>query len=258
MKRKKEGSISYFFMPMVFLLCAVLIYVNMYMRSVDTMSDNYKSSLDAANLSVTTVNLPRLLSGNVFSLLGDTSAGSLTDKETASFNEKFKDWEEVLQNNVGLTDEFAFSGGTCGWAGDFLASGTVKVDRYSLYDFVLKEVDTSGNYHYYVICYETKDITKYTTNPQIRKTPLKDSSGNLAEVIRDKNGNVKSSTAVAEGVTITGPTLHTEVSFPAKAPLGLTDSSFGTNAAQDDKAKEFLSGNMRVKKTSTTSLETGN
>ena len=257
MKKKKEGSISYFFMPLVFLLCAILIYVNVYMRSVDTMADNYKSSLDAANLSVTTVNLPRLLNGNVFSILGTTSEGKLSDKEKNAFNEKFTDWEEVLENNVGLTSAFAFSGGTCGWAGDFLSNGNMQIDRYTLYDFVLTEIDSSERYHYQVMRYEVKNITKHVTNPSITKTVVKDSHGNPAEVIRDKDGNIISSNAVAEGVTITGPTLHTEISFLAKAPLGLTNNSFSGDANNDADLNTFLSGNMRVKKTSTTSLETG-
>lgn len=258
MKRKKEGSISYFFMPLVFLLCTILIYVNVYMRAVDTMADNYKSSLDAANLSVTTVNLPRLLNGNVFSILGTTAEGKLSNKEKNAFNEKFTDWEEVLESNVGLTSSFAFrSGGTCGWAGCALSNGKMQVDRYTLYDFVLTEIDSSERYHYQVMRYEVKNITKHVVNPSITKTVVKDSHGNPAEVIRDKDGNIISSNAVAEGVTITGPTLHTEISFLARAPLELTNTSFGSDANNNADLNTFLSGNMRVKKTSTTSLETG-
>lgn len=255
MKKKKEGSMSYFFMPLVFILCTILIYVNVYMRSADTMSDNYKSSIDAANLSATTVNLSRFLNENEFSILETTTNGSLTADETKAFNDKFKDWEEVLQNNVGLTDNFAFSGGTCGWAGNILASGTARVDRYSLYDLVLNNVDSEGRYHYNVVCYETKNVTKYTTNPQIKKTQVK-TNGRAAEIIRDKDGNIVSSNVTAEGVTITGPVLHTEVSFPIKAPLGLTNTAFSPDS-YDNSTQTFISGNMRVKKSSTTSLETG-
>lgn len=257
---KKDGSISYFLVPLVFLLLVVLIYVNIYMRSADTMSENYKSSIDTANLSVTTVNLPELLSKNTFSITGHvTKQGAMSPEEYNAIAKTFVNWENVLMSNIGLKNDFSFSGGTCGWAGSIMASGPARVDSFTLYDFVLDQVDGLGQYHYHVYKYKISDVNSYSSSPAVTKTLVNDPSGIPAEVVRDANGEVISTTANIDGLSITGPTLHTEVSFPVKAPLGLTNNMYGQKAGNQANSdmKTFLNGNMRVMKSSTTALETG-
>lgn len=252
--KKKKGSISYFFMPFVFLLCLVLIIVTIYMRSVDTLADNYKASIDAANLSVTTFSLNDLLTNNILSISGKTySDNTLHQDEKTAVEDKFVEWEDALQKNMGLTDDFNFSGGTCGWAGHNIASGAAKVDYWVLYDFALSGIDSSGNYIYTVWKYSIKDIDKKTLEPTITKTAVKDDYGNLAVVVKTPLGNDLSSNANIDGLHITGPTLKSKVSFPVKAPFGL--GKYRNKEEDTDNVSTFLNGNMVVSKTSTTSIE---
>lgn len=268
MNKKKSGSVVYFLTPMVAILIAILIYVNVYMRSVDTMVDNYKTSLDGANLAVTVIDSPEYTRSRTMTVLGDTSEGVLTTAEKSSFDETFTLWEDALTKNVGLTDTFEFSGGTCGWAGNVLASGSVRIDEFALYDLAFSDYDhETGQTTYVVMKYTVENVEGYTTSPNVNKTQLTDSYGNAAIIIRDGNGNLVSTTAMAEGKLISGPTLHTEISFPVKAALGLvrmnnfvdddknvlTDTD-GTELSED--VKTYINGDQRIVKSSTTSLKT--
>lgn len=246
-KQKKNGSSVYIYIPIVFLLVWVLIYVSVYIRAADTLYENYKTSIDNANLSVTIANSDVLLHDGRLGIVALSDDGSVTEmnaKEKAKVGKLFESYEKVLQSNVGLDESFTFKGGTCGWAGDMLASGTAVIDTFVIYDIALDDT---------VYSYEISAVESYKTASEIQTKIKKRVAGS---VTRDSNGDVNSTTAkTPENTLVTDCTVYSKVSFPVKAS-SIANLSDGNMEGIDADSKDYLEGKMRVSTSSTTSLKT--
>ena len=96
-KQKKNGSSVYIYIPIVFLLVWVLIYVSVYIRAADTLYENYKTSIDNANLSVTIANSDVLLHDGRLGIVALSDDGSVTE-----MNAK----EQKLENSLKVTKKY--------------------------------------------------------------------------------------------------------------------------------------------------------
>ena len=183
----------------------MLIYVSVYIRAADTLYENYKTSIDNANLSVTIANSDVLLHDGRLGIVALSDDGSVTEmnaKEKAKVGKLFESYEKVLQSNVGLDESFTFKGGTCGWAGDMLASGTAVIDTFVIYDIAPDDT---------VYSYEISAVESYKTASEIQTKIKKRVAGS---VTRDSNGDVNSTTAkTPENTLVTDCTVYSKVSF---------------------------------------------
>ena len=243
-KRKADGSSIYLIIPVLFLLIWILIYVNMYTRAADTVSDNFKTSLDAANLSVTLANTDVLLHRGRIGIVALSEEGSTTisSEEIAKVRSLFRSYEKVLQSNVGLNDDFSFSGGSCGWASNMLASGNLVIDEFIIYDIAPDDT---------VYAYKISGIGLYTETPTVTRSV----AGSLT---RDLSGKISGTTAkTPENTLVTDCTVYSKVSFPMSPP-GIVNMTWVdySDARTDPDTADFLDGNKRVSRSSTTSLKT--
>lgn len=197
-KRKEEGSNIYIWVISIFLFLVLLISLSLFERSADTISDNLKTSLDTANLAATTVNVEHWLKKDEFGIVGCVSdSTTCTEEEKEVVLKRFNTFQTALMENVGLTDQFEFSGGTCGWACNYISSGTLKIDKFIIYE------DINGHVYSYTI----EGVTTKTTNPTITKKDCGALGVAKTEEFKKANG-----TTVSQ--TITGPTILTKVEFP--------------------------------------------
>lgn len=246
-RRKTDGSSVYVYIPIVFLIVWILIYVSLYLRAMETLSSNYKTSIDTANLSITVANSDVLLHEGRLGIVACSEDGSISDmtaNEKAKVGKLFESYEKTLQSNIGLDDTFTFKGGTCGWAGDMLASGTVVIDMFIIYDIAPDNT---------VYEYKIDNIGSYTSASGVQEKIKKRVAGT---VTTDADGNVTaSSIRTPERTLITDCTVYSKVSFPVKAP-GIVNLDHGDEEGIDADSKDFIDGKMRVSTSSTTSLKT--
>ena len=244
-KQKANGSSIYMYIPIIFLLIWILIFVNIYLRAADTVSDNYKTSLDAANLSITLVNTDVLLHKGRIGIVALSEEGSTTNMTNAERNKVqslFEIYERVLQSNIGLNNDFSFQGGTCGWASNILASGGLTIDDFIIYDIAPDDT---------IYAYRIYDVSNYTVSPSVSK--------NVAgKLTRDAGGNITGTNVrTPENILVTDCTLYTSISFPMEAP-GITRFPWVNYNTLEDGVKEFINGEKRASTSSTTSLKTSN
>lgn len=247
-KRKADGSSIYIYIPMVFLLICVLIHINLYLRVADTLYENYKTSIDAANLSITVSNNDALLHDGRLGIVACSTDGSTTEMNTSEetrVGKLFESYEKTLQSNIGLDNTFAFKGGTCGWAGNIVTSGTVEIDMFLIYDIAPDNT---------VYAYEINNVKSYQSASAIQTKIKKRVAG---KVTKDAEGNVTGTTVrTPENTLVTDCTVYSKVSFPVKASdiASLNDGKMDENDADN---QEYLDGKMRVSTSATTSLKTG-
>ena len=247
-KIKSAGSSIYIYIPMLIVFIIILFYLNMYTRAADTVSDNLKTSLDASALSATVVNMDQLIKEGKLSINGYSTADSgwnpqeYMDTDGNVWTEKtivikrFISFEKALKSNVGLTNDFTFRGGTCGWAADFIEDNG-KTPKFTIDEFIL--YDFADNT---VVSYTAKDITSYTETPTFQKNTV-------GTVIRGDNDKVIKSTAYTpEGYEIKEPTIYVKVSFPVKTASIFNDPSF---VSEDVASQDHT---FRVSKSSTTNI----
>lgn len=246
-KRKADGSCVYLYIPIMFLIIWVLIYVTIYLRAMDVVSSNYKTSIDNANLAVTVANSDVLLHKGRVGIVACSETGSTTlmnHDEVTKVSKLFESYEKVLQSNIGLDDTFTFKGGTCGWAGDMLASGTVKIDVFQIYDIAPDNT---------VYMYEITDVSSHLTASAVQGKIKKSVAGTIT---KDADGNVIStSVRTPENTLVTDCTIYSKVSFPVKAS-GIANLEDGNIEGIDADSKNYIEGKMRVSSSSTTSLKT--
>jgi len=254
---KQKGSSLYLMIPIILLFVMVLFYVNNYTRAADIVADNFKTSLDAANLSVTVVNVEKMVHVGSLTIIGEINESSeLSDYETYIVRKRFETFEKTLQSNIGLKDDFSFSGGTCGWAANQIVArkevngkyekGTLTIDSFVIYDIA---GDT-------VYAYEISNVTQFINNDDIIIT--KTIAGSVSE--RNINNQVVSSTAFTkEGIMITTPTVFSEVSFLIEPPR-IVDFEWVdySSVESDPEIAEYIRGEKRVSRTSTTSIKYNN
>ena len=243
---KENGSSSlYFIIPVVLILMVVIFNANMYIRAADTVDDNFKTSLDAANLAATIVNMEQMLNTGEIRILGPiTDNTTLSADEKTMVQKRFVTFEKALMSNVGLKSDadFTFSGGTCGWSAGMLASGSLIIDEFTIYELTETKV----------YAYTISNITGYTETPTVYKILC---NGTITRT----NGKVTGSTVyAADGTLITDPTIYSKVSFPVEPPgfinVNFVDMSTVTPGSEID---QFIKGTKRVSKDSVTSLKIG-
>lgn len=135
--RKAEASSLYIWVLFIFLLMVMFCSLSFFLRATDILSDNLKTSLDASNLAATTINVDSFVQEGHFGIIGDidTSApNDASENEKKIFKEKFRIFQDALMSNVGLDENFNFSGGTCGWAGNYLSSGSLTIKKFIIYE----------------------------------------------------------------------------------------------------------------------------
>ena len=88
---KENGSSSlYLIIPVILILMVVIFNANMYIRAADTVDDNFKTSLDAANLAATVVNVEQMLETGEIRILGElTESTVLSDDERKMVQKRF-------------------------------------------------------------------------------------------------------------------------------------------------------------------------
>lgn len=248
---KQNASSVSIFVPVVILLIAILFCTNNYMRAADIVADNFKTSLDAANLATTVVNVEKMVHEGSLSIIGEIQDNTnLSSYETYIVQKRFVTYEKTLQSNIGLTDGFSFQGGTCGWAaGQIVATknengvnkkGTLIIDSFIIYDI------TETN----VYAYEVTNVTDYTETPAINKTLA-------GTVTRDSGGKVVSTTAFTpEGIEVVTPTVYSKVSFPIAPPKIVHFEWVDYSSVKSNpEVAEYINGDKWVSKTSTTSIK---
>lgn len=196
--KKEEGSSIYIWITNIFLLLITLISLSMFQRSADTLSDNLKTSLDTANLAATTVNVEEWLKKDKFGIVGCASdTPGCTAKEREMVIKRYNTFQTALMENVGLTNNFEFSGGTCGWAGNYISSGTLKIDKFIIYEIVNDNVYS----------YTVENITSYTSQPNVIKKYCGKVGTAKTEEFTHKQNKVITK-------TIDGPIILSKVEFP--------------------------------------------
>ena len=168
-QRKAKGSGLYLLICMILILFMLLLFFNIYRRSINTLADNLKASVDAANLAATTVDVNYLQNTNNIDnveddelhIVGCANSGPiLTEEEKDVVTKRFISYQMALMNNVGLNNDYFFSGGTCGWAANILTNNGLTITEFRIYEIVDDKV----------IIYKVKgDITSSTNNPEIIK-----------------------------------------------------------------------------------------
>lgn len=243
-KCKAKGSSIYVLIPILFFLTWILIYVNIYMRAADTVSDNFKTSIDTANLSVTVANADVLLHKGRIGIVALSQDGddSLSNEEKYKVQTLFQSYEKALQSNVGLDNDFNFRGGSCGWASNLMTSGTLTIDTFIIYDIAPDDT---------IYEYKITGVNKYKSSPTVSKSV----AGTL---LRNASGKIIGTTAkTPENILVTDCTVYSSVSFPVRAPgIASMDWVNYTDVRSDAEMAEFIDGNKRVSKSSTTSLKT--
>ena len=235
---KARGSSIYLYVSMLLLIMVCMLYLNTYTRAADIVSDNIKSSLDAANLAASTINMETFLNDfKNFEITGYASAGPMSAEENIQVTKRFIAYEKALEDNVGLTNSFAFKGGTCGWAADFISNGGLQIDRFIVYDVI---GGTDGDT---IVAYDISNaVTSYTENPVFSKYVV----GKIGDPL----------TVTPDGEPVGCPTIYSKVSFPLKSAT-LFQSSFFTDTkkitSQDD--KDYANGDKRVSRSSTTGIK---
>lgn len=245
-KKKADGSSVYMFIPIVFLFIWILMYVNIYMRATDTVSDNYNTSIDAANLTITVANSDVLLHKGRLGIVALSSDGSVTDMNSAEkekVGKLFESYERSLQSNVGLNDSFQFSGGTCGWAANFISSDSAVIDTFLIYDVAPDDT---------IYVYEISDVKGYLSAKKAEDKVTKRVAGHIT---RDSAKKITGSSArTPENTLITDCTVYSKVSFPVKTP-GIANLGYVKEEDIDADAKDFMDSKMRVSSSATTSLK---
>lgn len=237
MLSKSRASSIYLYIPMIMLIMICMIYINTYTRAADTVSDNLKGSIDAANLAASTINMEAFLNDfNNFEITGCASTGAMTEEEIFQATKRFITYEKALQDNVGLTDSFSFQGGTCGWAANFISSGNMRIDRFIVYDVI------GGRNGNTIVAYDMNHaVTSYTESPVFTKYIV---------------GRIGDSQTVTPGGNIVDcPTIYSEVSFPLQS-AGMFRSSFFTNPEQINSQEDvdYINGRKRVSRSSVTGI----
>lgn len=191
--KKVKGSSIYIILPFILLFFIILFLFNMYIRAHSTVSNNLKSSHDAATLAATMVNSVK---NNVDeknpSIIGDVIEGAITNDERSIVQNRFSTYEQALCENIGLTNSFSFDGGSCGWAANYTIEGTLRIDEFKIY-----EIKNNKVYSYTV-----KNINSLTSAPTVTKK-LEGDSGLVS---------------TPNGVKITEyATVYSRISFQPKA-----------------------------------------
>ena len=233
---KSEGSSIYIWMPIIFIIMFLMLYLGLYSRSANIVSDNLKTSLDTATLAATTVDINGFLETNLLGFIGNvTDDVTITDKERSEVLKKYTIFQTALMENIGLDNEFNFKGGTCGWAGDFISSGPLKLDSFTIYEVI--------NNHVYA--YEINDIGAKNISPAITKS----SCGNVGIA---KTKEFISSDGRKITKEITQPIILAKVEFPANTGF-LINSIY--KLLYDEESVEGINNELIVSKYSITELK---
>lgn len=235
--RKEKGSNLYIWAMTAFLLLFSMFSLSFYERSADTISDNLKTSLDAATLAATTYNMEKLTKEDSFGVTGCVYNGaSLTEDERAMVLKRYEVFQEALMNNVGLDDNFNFKGGTCGWACNFISSGGLTVKSFVIYDIVENSVYS----------YRIEDISSKTSSPAITKSYC-------GEV-----GNAKTEPFLAKDKIIqpdiTSPVLLAKIQFPVNTKI-MTNGIFSFIYADEEEENKPVKDNLIVTRYSLTGIK---
>jgi len=251
LKQKEQGSSLYLMIPSILLIIVILILMNTYLRAADVVEDNFKTSLDAATLAATVVDLDWLVQEDKISIIGETSDSTiLASDEENMVRKRFATFEKTLQSNIGLREDFTFEGGTCGWAANLLVAnkivdglevpGSLIIDSFIIYEIVNTNVYS----------YTVSNITEYTSLPIVNKSLV-------GTVTKDTNNNILTSTATTpEGTPIMCPTIYATASFPIEPPgFANLDWVDYESVTGDEEIANFVKGGKYVSRSSTTGLK---
>lgn len=198
LKKKQSGSSIYIWIAIIFLTLVMFFSVSLFERSADTLSDNLKTSLDSANLAATTVNMDRWLENGRPNITGyNVSETTLSEEEKNSILKRYTTYQQALMDNVGLDNDFSFKGGTCGWAGNYVSSGTLTIKDFIVYDVINDDVYS----------YTISNIKSKTENPTIEKSYIGKVGAAKTIEYYALNGD-------KESKEITNPMVLSEIEFP--------------------------------------------
>ncbi len=206
--KKNRGSSIYILSSIFLLILLFLFSASFYLRAVDTVADNFKTSLDTATLSATVVDLDSWeATHNNFKIIASAKDGALTSKERQEVIKLFKVYQQSLEDNVGLTKDFNFKGGTCGWALHVIAKEkTFRIEDFKIYQNVDSRV------YEYSISGPLKEETQY---PTISKQYIGELGSTAKTPLVTENGK-------AVQKVIEYPSIYSATSFDIASPEFLT------------------------------------
>jgi hypothetical protein len=216
--RKEPGTSSVYILAMMFLLLMiVLFYFAFYTKSVNILADNLKDDLDSSNLASATVNLAHYSADKMdFHIIGSSTEGTRLfsyEGDKTVLAEDSEEYQEVLNHftmyldalrtNIGVSNS-GFSGGSCGWAANFLGAENFRVEDFAIYE--PEQTDTG----YYLTVYEIKDTVNIETpNPEITRSRW------------------VTNTVDVDGVeaTVTEPSVYSRITFEVNLPVNIYDTA---------------------------------